>query len=79
MKPGNLLIQGAKSVGKTRDEDSIERTSGPSVCGFYFFRREIPNPNRFSVPCISQYRRKSLDNTQSIVCRIFFVLENAEN
>ena len=23
MKPGNLLVQGAKSGGKTRDEDSI--------------------------------------------------------
>jgi hypothetical protein len=23
MKPGNLLIQGAKSGGKTKDEDSI--------------------------------------------------------
>ena len=34
MKPGNLLIQGAKSGGKTRDEDSIFRTSSPSVCGF---------------------------------------------
>ena len=36
MKPGNLLIQGAKSGGKTKDKDSIERTSNPSVCIFYF-------------------------------------------
>ncbi len=49
MKPGNLLIQGAKSVGKTRDEDSIERTSGPSVCGFYFALR---NPIRFLKPSL---------------------------
>ena len=39
MKPGNLLIQGAKSVGKTRDEDSIERTSSP-MCGFFYVRRK---------------------------------------
>ncbi len=36
MKPGNLFIQGAKSGGKTRDKDSIERTSGPS-CDVRFF------------------------------------------
>ena len=39
--------------------------------------REDLNPSRFSGACIPQYIRKSLDNTVSIVCVIFFVLENA--
>ena len=36
MKPGNLLIQGAKSGGKTKDEDSINSRIESSVCGFLF-------------------------------------------
>ena len=35
MKPGNLIIQGAKSGGKTKDEDSIVRTSDLGVRFFY--------------------------------------------
>ncbi len=35
MKPGNLYLQGAKSGGKTRDEDSIFTHIGSSVCGFF--------------------------------------------
>ena len=50
MKPGNLFIQGAKSVGKTRDKDSIERTSGPSVCGFLFFAEKFQTPIGFQSP-----------------------------
>jgi len=49
MKPGNLLIQGAKSGGKTRDEDSILRTSGPSVCGFFMSLQIAAKP-----PCLPQ-------------------------
>ena len=37
MKPGNLLIQGAKSGGKTKDEDSVHSRIGSSVCGFFMF------------------------------------------
>ena len=51
MKPGNLLIQGAKSVGKTRDEDSIERTSGPT-CDVRFFVLSLRNPIRFLKPSL---------------------------
>ena len=50
MKPGNLFIQGAKSVGKTRDKDSIERTSGPSVCGFLFLAEKSQIPIGFQSP-----------------------------
>ena len=37
MKPGNLLIQGAKSGGKTRDEDSILHVSDLDACFFICF------------------------------------------
>jgi hypothetical protein len=43
----------------------------------YNVGREDLNPSRFSGACIPQYIRKSLDNTQSIVCVIFFALKNA--
>ena len=36
MKPGNLFIQGAKSGGKTKDEDSINSRIESSVCGFFY-------------------------------------------
>ena len=36
MKPGNLFVQGAKSGGKTKDEDSINSRIESSVCGFLF-------------------------------------------
>ena len=36
MKPGNLRKQGAKSGGKTKDEDSIFSHIESSVCGFLF-------------------------------------------
>ena len=36
MKPGNLLIQGAKSGGKTKDEGSIISRIESSVCGFFY-------------------------------------------
>ena len=35
MKPGNLLVQGAKSGGKTKDEDSVNSRIESSVCGFF--------------------------------------------
>ena len=35
MKPGNLFIQGAKSGGKTKDEDSIQHTSNLRCVHFY--------------------------------------------
>ena len=37
MKPGNLLIQGAKSGGNTKDEGSIISRIESSVCGFFMF------------------------------------------
>ena len=40
MKPGNLLIQGAKSGGKTKDEDSINSRIESSVCGFFYEKEE---------------------------------------
>ena len=39
MKPGNLLIQGAKSGGKTKDEGSIISRIESSVCGFFCVMR----------------------------------------
>ena len=38
MKPGNLFVQGAKSGGKTKDEDSINSRIESSVCGFLFYK-----------------------------------------
>ena len=40
MKPGNLFIK-VLNPAATKDEDSIERTSDPSMCGFYFYQ-ELP-------------------------------------
>ena len=40
MKPGNLLIQGAKSVGKTRDEDSIEAHIESFGVRIFYVRRK---------------------------------------
>ena len=61
MKPGNLLIQGAKSGGKTRDKDSIERTSDPSVCGFYFFaeKSQIPIASQRDYQVLFDRRNKA--------------------
>ncbi len=38
MKPGNLLIQGAKSGGKTRDEDSIFTHIGSFGVRFFIWK-----------------------------------------
>ena len=37
MKPSNLLIQGAKSGGKTRDEGSITHVSDLDACFFIYY------------------------------------------
>ena len=36
MKPGNLLIQGAKSGGETKDEDSERNFCAPNLVGALF-------------------------------------------
>ena len=54
MKPGNLQKQGAKSGGKTRDEDSIE-THIESRCADFFMRRErkIMEKRLFTSECVT--------------------------
>ena len=42
MKPGNLFYTRCQIRRQTKDEDSIVRTSGPSVCA-YFLRKERTN------------------------------------
>ena len=46
MKPGNLFIQGAKSGGKTKDEDSIERTSDLRCAVFLCASGSVEGPER---------------------------------
>ena len=41
MKPGNLYFQGAKSGGKTKDEDLINSRIGSSVCGFFYEKERM--------------------------------------
>ncbi len=40
MKPGNLLIQGAKSGGKRQMRIRYFRTSSPTVCGFLLIGKD---------------------------------------
>ena len=53
MKPGNLRKRGAKSGGKTKDEDSIYSHIESSVCGFSLFgkceRKESENYGKKTV------------------------------
>ena len=54
MKPGNLFIQGAKSGGKTKDEDSINSRIESSVCGFLFYKDEKTMEKRlFTSECVT--------------------------
>jgi len=68
-----IMRQRREQTMESGSSGNIPGRSSQTMVGW-----QDPNPNRFSGTCISQYCRKSLDNTQSIVFVIFFVLENAD-
>ena len=54
MKPGNLLIQGAKSGGETKDEDSERNVCAPNRSERLFFVGTL----RRGGPACRKYRKE---------------------
>ena len=54
MKPGNLRESVVPNPAATKDEDSIEHTSGPSVCAYFFERTcMIMEKRLFTSECVT--------------------------
>ena len=53
MKPGNLSERMMVPIpAATRDEDSIERTSSPSVCAFFMFMMRGKESYKWKKDCL---------------------------